>query len=326
MSGGAVPQLQEPALQEPAQEPAPGEAEAALAHARESVTIVVLTHNRREELLRTLARLRALPEQAAIVVVDNASADGSAQAVRQAHPQVRLVRSARNLGAAGRNLGVDAARTPYVAFCDDDTWWAPGALARAVQLLDAWPEVAALSAHVRVGREQREDPTCQVMAHSPLPSAGPGPGLIGFMAGAAVVRVEAFRAAGGYERRLFLGAEERLLGLDLLARGWRIAYAPEVVSHHHPSPLRDAGGRRVLLARNTAWIALLRLPWPSARHELRQVWRLARAGGYAAELLRCVLAGLPWVLRERRVLPAEVEQQRQQVLGAPPPPRRGWAR
>lgn len=86
------------------------------------VSIVVLTYNRADELMAVLHRLQALPEQPEVIVVDNASSDGTAERVAAEHPQVRLVREARNRGAAGRNSGVALVRTPYVAFCDDDTW------------------------------------------------------------------------------------------------------------------------------------------------------------------------------------------------------------
>jgi GT2 family glycosyltransferase len=75
-------------------------------HSDPRVAIVVLTHNRRQEVLRSLKLHTALPEQPKIIVVDNASTDGTACAVREQFPQVDVVPAGRNLGAAGRNLGV----------------------------------------------------------------------------------------------------------------------------------------------------------------------------------------------------------------------------
>ncbi|MYR59303.1 glycosyltransferase, partial [Streptomyces sp. SID625] len=84
-------------------------------------TVVVITHNRRDELLRTLDRLAELPERPAVIVTDNGSTDGTSAAVARHHPRVLLLRPGRNLGAVGRNLAVRRVRTPYVAFCDDDS-------------------------------------------------------------------------------------------------------------------------------------------------------------------------------------------------------------
>lgn len=227
------------------------------------LTIVVLTYNRATELLRTLERLCALPERAPVIVVDNASSDGTPERVAAAFPEVRLVRLARNVGAAGRNAGVAQARTPYVAFSDDDAWWMPGSLARAVEVLERHPRLAAVSARVLVGGEGRVDPASEEMASSPLPSSGlPGPRLLGFLAGACVFRRSAFLEAGGYERRLFLGAEEKLLAYDLAARGWAIAYLGALTACHYPSLSRERARRAAVLARNELWIAWLRRSLP----------------------------------------------------------------
>lgn len=70
------------------------------------LTVALITRDRRDRLLRTLSTLAALPEQPAVIVVDNGSADGTAAA----------------------------------------TWWDPGALAHAVRLLDTRPRLAAVGA------------------------------------------------------------------------------------------------------------------------------------------------------------------------------------
>ena len=67
------------------------------------VTVVVATRNRRGELLRTLGMLTRLPERPPVIVVDNGSADGSAEAAAQSFPGVEIVALARNAGTAARN-------------------------------------------------------------------------------------------------------------------------------------------------------------------------------------------------------------------------------
>ncbi len=272
------------------------------------ITIVVLTHERRDEVLRTVSRLLAAHDGLPVVVVDNGSTDGTEAALAARFPTVRRVRLARNQGAAGRNAGVRTAATPYVAFCDDDVWWDEGALARAAAFFDAYPRLAVATARVLVGEAGREDPACAYMARcGRVDPAVPGLEVAGFLAGACVMRRTAFMAAGGYEARLFIGGEESLLALDLLAAGWRIAYVPELVAHHHPSSHRDAGRRRLLLLRNALWCAWLRRPAAAAWRETRERLGAARGLGLRAQSLAAALAGLPWVLRHRRVLPPHVE-------------------
>src|SRR4051812_46693860 len=131
------------------------------------VAVVMISHNRREEVLCSLGHLSRLPERPDIVVVDNGSTDGMPEAVAQRFPGVELVRAGNNLGAAGRNLGVARVRAPYVAFCDDDTWWRPGTLPRAADLFDSHERLAVVTASVLIGPEERVDPICAILANSP---------------------------------------------------------------------------------------------------------------------------------------------------------------
>lgn len=267
------------------------------------VSVVVLTHNRCDELCRTLDRLQALPERVPLIVVDNASTDHTAERLAALYPGITIVRSERNLGAAGRNLGVERVRTPYVAFCDDDTWWAAGSLRKAADLLDAWPEIDILNARIVVGPEARLDPACAAMADSPLEHMpGIGPLLTGFMAGANVMRTRAYREAGGYWPPFFIGGEEALLAMDVLDAGGRIVYAPELQVHHWPSLARDSGLRRKLIARNAIWTAWLRLPWPMALRRTTISLRDASHAGMRASVLLDALKGWNSVRERRRIL------------------------
>src|SRR5262245_8594758 len=112
------------------------------------VSIVMITHNRRAEVARSLGHLSRLPERPRLIVVDNASTDGTANSVRREFPQADLLELRENLGAAGRTLGVARAVTPYVAFCDDDTWWRPGSLGRAVELFERHPRLAVITGRI----------------------------------------------------------------------------------------------------------------------------------------------------------------------------------
>jgi GT2 family glycosyltransferase len=282
--------------------------------ARARISVVVLTYNRCAQVLETLSRLCALPEQPRVVVVDNGSTDGTSQQIAERFPYVTLVIAQTNLGAAGRNLGVAGVTTEYVAFCDDDTWWHAGALQRAVQLLDATPRAGVLNARVLVNESGETDDTCQLMARSPLDTTGlPGPSLIGYMAGACVFRTSLYRQIGGYEPRLFIGGEEELASLDVLASGFAIVYAEELVLHHHPSPIRDSGLRRRMLARNAAWVAWMRLPWREAWAATRVAIDVIRREGKFRHDALALLTAIPWAVARRRVIPNDVERMREAV-------------
>lgn len=279
------------------------------------VAVAVITHNRRDELLHTLARLALLPEQPPVVVVDNDSADGTAAAVRRSHPEVRLLTPGRNLGACGRNLAARELECPYLAFNDDDTWWEPGSLRCAADLLDAHPNVATVTARIVVedpgapDRPPTEDPIVTELRASPVPAPPglPGPALGSFLAGATVVRLSAFRAAGGFSPRLWLGGEEELLAHDLASKGWWLVYAADLTVHHRPSPLRDPTLRRRHGIRNTLWTTWLRRHPATVVRRTAHLLRTVPRDAVSARAFAEAVAGLPWVLRERRRLPVRVE-------------------
>jgi hypothetical protein len=122
------------------------------------------------------------------------------------------------------------------------------------------------------------------------------------------VRRSAFLQAGGFEPRFFIGGEEELLAFDPAAQGWWLCYVPKLVVHHYPSDRREVARRRWLVVRNALWSAWLRRPLASAVRKTlwmarAQTWDRAAVHGFAA-----ALAGLPWVLRHRQVLPDAVER------------------
>lgn len=251
-----------------------------------SVSVVMITWNRVHDVLASLARLTGLDEAPPIVVVDNASDDGTPEAVRDHFPEVEVLVMDENLGAAGRNVGVACCPTPYVAFSDDDSWWAPGALARAGEVLDAHPDVAVVAARVLVEPGSRPDPVCAAMAASPLGVRpdDPGPQVLGFIACGAVVRREAFLRCGGFDRRFGVGGEEELLALDLAAASWRVVYLADVVAHHQPATHgRDADRRRRTQTRNALRVAWTRLPVSLAVHA---TLRTMAGGGWRDRAVR----------------------------------------
>jgi len=264
-------------------------------------TVVIITRNRADGLRQVLQRLGAIPESPPVIVVDNGSDDATPAVVAAAGPAVRAMMLGRNAGASGRNAGLEQATTAYVAFSDDDSWWAPGALQRAEAHFDRHPRLGLLCGLVTVGAGQRIDPTCTVMRCSPLPRALdlPGPSILGFVACGAVVRREAFLQTSGFHSRFGVGGEETLLAIDLARRGWGLAYCDDVVAHHHPEARGERPGRRARMVRNALWTTWL-------RRRARKALAATGAALYAAAWdpaaragLGAACGGLAWVLRER---------------------------
>jgi N-acetylglucosaminyl-diphospho-decaprenol L-rhamnosyltransferase len=279
-----------------------------------SVGVVVLTRDRRAGALSTLDRLVELPERPEIVLVDDASADGTARAVSRRHPGVRVVSLPRNAGASGRNAGVRALDSDLAALSDDDSWWAPGALSRARDVFAARPSLGLLQARILVGPHRHLDPVCTAMAASPLAARPglPGPAILGFVACGAVVRRTAFLGSGGFNPHFGIGGEERLLALDMAANGWELAYVDSVVAHHHPDSGAPRPGRHARTLRNDLWTTWLRGRFPGAAVD---TIRIAAGAGRDARGpgLLAALRGLPWVLAARRPLAPALDRAARRV-------------
>lgn len=283
------------------------------------ITVVVLSRNHVRQTVDTVARLTALPEAPFVIVADNGSSDTTVSLLGSLFPRVRIVQGLRDLGAAGFNRAMSLVTTDYVACCDDCTWWAPGALARAVQLLDANPKVAVLNAQV-VGDDEREiHPGCLMLgatspgAMSPGADGLPGPALANYMAAACILRTRVFQAVGGYEERLAAGGAEELAALDVLSAGHAIVYCDEALAHRQPLAHWFTRAQQCARARNSAWVAWMRLPALDAiratGHALAVFARQHSLGPAGFTLFR----GAYWTLSRRRVVPREVALFTRQV-------------
>ena len=276
-----------------------------------NISILIVTRDRVDTLLDTLQHLIALPEHPPIIVVDNQSTDGTPERVRAEFPNVTVLAQTENQGVNARNIGVRAARTPLVAFCDDDSWWEPGALTKAVHYFEQYPHLGVLAGKVLLGEEKRLEPVCEAMRDSPLTSERslPGPAILGFVCCAVIVRRNAFLAVGGFNPQFAIAGEERLFSADMLAAGWSLAYAEDVVSHHFPSPSRNPNHRIQLLTRDTFWYYWLRRPLSYALRHTWHIHRQSQANEHIRRGYQEALQQLPSVLAKRRVVPSAVEEQ-----------------
>jgi N-acetylglucosaminyl-diphospho-decaprenol L-rhamnosyltransferase len=280
----------------------PDDRSTTLAH---EITVVLLTYNCAHRIVPIVERLLAL--QLPIVAVDNGSQDGTDK-VLAGFEQVELVRLPDNIGAAGRNAGVDRVHTPYVLFCDDDGWYEPDGLPVVCDLFENHPELALINARILVGDEQRLDPISQEMAESPVPDRHglPGAVLLSFMAGAVAVRTVAYKEVGGYDPRFFIGGEEETLSFKLAKAGYEMRYITDLVMHHYPS-LANAAHLRAYGMRNTLVNAWLHRPLRSA---LR--WTVFTLADTPKNLdfvrgLALTMRATSWIVRERAPMGSQLD-------------------
>lgn len=123
-------------------------------HQPPDLSVCIVSYRCRDTLLGALAAMGELPEftETAIetIVVDNGSADGTAEAVRDRFPGVRLAALGRNLGfARAANIALLGARSRNVLLLNPDVRVTGDTLARAVRFLDSHPDVGVLSIRLR---------------------------------------------------------------------------------------------------------------------------------------------------------------------------------
>ncbi|MGE3109592.1 MAG: glycosyltransferase [Phycisphaerales bacterium] len=223
----------------------------------ESLSIIVLSYNRREMLGATLARLDAMAELrgAEIIVVDNGSADGSADAARAACPRATVVPLATNMGVAALNEGVNAAGREFVLVLDDDAWPEPGVLTSALSLLRRRADVDAVALHpLHPVTKASEWPfaRCEKAGTPRISDRWPVMGC------GNLVRRSVWTAVGGYESEYFLYRNDTDLALKILAQpGARGVYFDSSWVVWHDSPAAAAKSRRwhFLATRNWIWTA-----------------------------------------------------------------------
>jgi GT2 family glycosyltransferase len=271
-------------------------------------SVVLITRNRADELCAAVATLLELPDELEVIVIDNGSTDASVERVRRQHPRARTVSLEGNFGSAARNLGVALANNEVVAFCDDDSFWTPGALTTARELLMQNPDIGLLAGRVLLGSGRVDDPVNEQLESSPLGrSAGrPGPDVLGFIACAGIVRRRAFLEAGGFDAMLGIGGEETLLSLRLAAAGWACVYVSELVALHTPSAVRDRAERDALIVRNRLWTEWLARPWPAATAATIGVIRQSASDDVARRGLLAAARGWRSVLSRRCAVPDRV--------------------
>jgi GT2 family glycosyltransferase len=277
-------------------------------------SFVIATRDRSQELCATLDRLLDT-FRCPIVVVDNASRDDSVAAASRVASRsggrVTVIPLNRNAGAVGRNVGVAQCTTPYVAFCDDDSWWAPEAIPLAEETFEQHPSVALLAARTVILPQHRDDSFVAQLADSPLghDPALPGPSILGFQACSALVTKYAFEGVGGFSPILHFRGEEGLLACDLAANGWDLCFCPALVAYHQPSSVRSPSQtERARVLRNALLTACLRRPvGRCARTAAALAWAATHDTAHAKALVEAV-AAMPAALRNRRRLPDAVEQ------------------
>lgn len=228
------------------------------------LSAVIVSYNTREMTLECIRTLEAqFPKQPCeAFVVDNASSDGSAAAIAEAFPWVKLTVSERNAGfGAANNLALERVRGKYVLLLNSDAFPKNNALERMIDCLDRHRDVGVVGPRL-LNADGSLQPSCwrfpsptrawlenlgiaALLRHHPTlgdyyhwtHDAGR---TVDFVVGACMlVRREVIEQVGGFDKRFFMYAEESDWQKRIWEAGWKVAFTPEAEVTH----LGGASGR-----------------------------------------------------------------------------------
>lgn len=201
------------------------------------LSVIIVSYNTADQIGPCLSALAAAPGgPREIIVVDNASIDGSAAFIGQNFPDVRLLANEKNRGfAAANNQALPSCRGKYILFLNPDTVVQGEALERMRAFMEDHPRVGLAGAHI-----VNDDGSPQESVSYRYPGGKYAreelaglQGPIACVLGAAMIaRRECLEQVGGFDEDFFLYGEDQDLCLRIRKRGYEIGYIPAAVVAH----------------------------------------------------------------------------------------------
>jgi len=212
-----------------------------------------------------------------VVVVDNASADGSAELVLRRFPSVCLVVNERNLGfAGGTNTGIRATSGEYVATLNNDARVAPNWLAEVVGAMNSDDAIGMVASKMLfydrphlinstgISIDRAAIAWDRLGGHADDPSDERRVEVFGPSAGAALYRRKMLDEIGLFDEDFFMYLEDVDLAWRARLRGWKCIYVPtaRVFHVHSGSALEGSAFKNYHLGRNKVWTTIKNYPAP----------------------------------------------------------------
>ena len=264
-----------------------------------AISVIVVNFNR-VNLLRLCLQSLVSQDMPAVelIVVDNASTDGSADMVVSEFPQAKLIRSTVNLGfCAGNNVGIAQAHSPFVALLNNDAIAEPQWLS-ALLAASNDPRVGMVASKIMVANRPGVIDKIGHGIYWDGQNRGRGSGVtdtgqydndcnILWPDGcAALYRKSMLDDIGGFDEDFFAYADDAELGLRARTAGWLARLAPSAIVHHQRgATMGKLNPRRIqLIERNRIWLAVIHFPlWLLLLNPFFYLLRLI--AGIAAALL-----------------------------------------
>jgi GT2 family glycosyltransferase len=230
------------------------------------VSIVVVTWNRKDEVLETLQSIyKQAYKSYETIVVDNASIDDTINAVNNHFPDVRIIALEENRGASGgRNPGIAAAKGEIIFILDSDASIGQETITNVVSKFGNRPDVGAIACKVVNAYTRQLDRTAGWI-YSERDKSDQDTEFLSFSFSecGCAFRKETLARSGLFSTSLFFGREGEELSLRIWDSGYKILYYPAALVFHRVSPEQRVKGadREYYGVRNSLRIYLTKYPW-----------------------------------------------------------------
>lgn len=184
------------------------------------VSVIILSYNRKEELRRAIGKISAQSYQnIEIIVVDNASTDGTQQIVKQEFRGVKLIALQKNIGVSALNEGSKIAGGSYIFIQDDDAYVDNDTLTMLVQ------KALEHNTDILYPKIFTEDESFCFNLYN-------NTGLLSFWGCAVLIKRNAFEVLGGFDKNIFMWGNELELTIRAMDNGFTIGYMPGAKAYH----------------------------------------------------------------------------------------------
>ncbi|MVN22606.1 glycosyltransferase family 2 protein [Mucilaginibacter arboris] len=201
-------------------------------------SFVIVNYNRKEEVLLTISKTKNIikfdPANFEIIIIDNASTDGSATAIKDEYPDVILIENKVNIGISAWNTGFSIAKGNYFIILDDDSHIDNG-LEKALLYLDNHTDIGVLALNITGGAFQ----TCNWNNLAEY---------AGFIGCGAIMSKELYEKIGGYADWIFLYTHEFEYAIRCKQAGYKIIFFADCQVTHRTSAINRTSKRLITLS------------------------------------------------------------------------------
>lgn len=204
------------------------------------VAVCILSYNRLDDLKVTLPIIFSSDyTNYEVIVVDNASTDGTQNYIKEKWTDVRLIEKKSNVGVSAWNDAFKVTDAKYLLVLDDDSYVQQDLLTKAVKKIEDDPNLAVLSFRIK-------NPNTNFDFTDAYPT-----GSLSFWGCGALIRAQSAMQVGYFDEKIFLYAHELDFSMRLLNAGFTLRYDPTLVAYHFASPSNRFAKRRFYYQRSS---------------------------------------------------------------------------